>query len=337
MVSDLQPRLDRHGAGRRAGAKADHHHVLLVRRQQRREVAEHPLQPHVLRLARRLHLAGVVIVQHAVRQPRHRDRRHHPFALVDDLVGLAHARRRVAAVGNQQARHFVHAADQQRADADHHGDQHHAGNLRPEAFVLRRRLSATDRLEHQQPGHHADDDEHLLRVLAADPRHEQQAGAQRADDGADGVGRIDAADQTRGILSARRDRRQRQREARAPQDRGGQHGPQAAHQIELQREPRIARNRRIDRPVRQRLRQHVGAPGNRRAERAADTTRRRRGAAPGSAPATTRWCCRCPRPTRNAARISENVYVVAPKSSDRIRVQMTSAASAVIPDSAIAT
>ena len=41
-----------------------------------------------------------------------------------------------------------------------------------------------------------------------------------------------------------------------------------------------------------------------------------------------------PMPVRNTARISENVYVVAPKRSDRLRVQSTSAASAVIPDSA---
>ena len=55
-----------------------------MRRHQRRQVAEHPLQAHVLRLARRLHLAGVVIVQHAARQARHRDRRVQPFADVDD-------------------------------------------------------------------------------------------------------------------------------------------------------------------------------------------------------------------------------------------------------------
>jgi hypothetical protein len=34
-------------------------------------MAEHALQPHVLRLARRLHLAGVVIVEHAIRELRH--------------------------------------------------------------------------------------------------------------------------------------------------------------------------------------------------------------------------------------------------------------------------
>ena len=38
-----------------------------LRRHERRQVAEHPLQAHVLRLARRLHLAGVVIVEDAVR------------------------------------------------------------------------------------------------------------------------------------------------------------------------------------------------------------------------------------------------------------------------------
>ena len=44
-----------------------------------------------------------------------------------------------------------------------------------------------------------------------------------------------------------------------------------------------------------------------------------------------------PRPKRNTARISEKVYVVAPKSSERSRVQTTSAASAVKPDSAMTT
>src|SRR5439155_24350365 len=44
-----------------------------------------------------------------------------------------------------------------------------------------------------------------------------------------------------------------------------------------------------------------------------------------------------PRPIKNTARIRENVYTVAPKSSERRRVHTTSAASAVIPDSAIVT
>src|SRR5581483_12496734 len=43
------------------------------------------------------------------------------------------------------------------------------------------------------------------------------------------------------------------------------------------------------------------------------------------------------RPTRNTARISAKVYTVAPKCSDSSRVHTTSDASAVIPDSAMAT
>ena len=42
-----------------------------------------------------------------------------------------------------------------------------------------------------------------------------------------------------------------------------------------------------------------------------------------------------PSPKRNTARISENVYVVAPNNNERSRVQTTSAASAVKPDNAI--
>src|SRR5262245_4690653 len=44
-----------------------------------------------------------------------------------------------------------------------------------------------------------------------------------------------------------------------------------------------------------------------------------------------------PSPNRNTARMRENVYVLAPKRSDSIRVQITSAARAVMPDSAITT
>ena len=50
-----------------------------------------------------------------------------------------------------------------------------------------------------------------------------------------------------------------------------------------------------------------------------------------------RRCSRCRVRARNAARISENVYVVAPSSSDNRRVHTASAASAVAPDSPIAT
>ena len=63
-----------------------------VRGHERRQVAEHPLQPHVLRLARRLDLAGVVIVAHAVLALRHGDGGVPALADVDD-VGLPQLRR----------------------------------------------------------------------------------------------------------------------------------------------------------------------------------------------------------------------------------------------------
>ena len=63
--------IDRHRAGRDAGAAADHDDGFGLFRHERGEMAEHPLQPHVLRLARRLHLAGVVVVADAVRALRH--------------------------------------------------------------------------------------------------------------------------------------------------------------------------------------------------------------------------------------------------------------------------
>ena len=44
-----------------------------------------------------------------------------------------------------------------------------------------------------------------------------------------------------------------------------------------------------------------------------------------------------PSPVRNTARISENVYVVAPNCSDKTLVHITSLASAVRPEIAIAT
>ena len=44
-----------------------------------------------------------------------------------------------------------------------------------------------------------------------------------------------------------------------------------------------------------------------------------------------------PSPNRNTARISANVYTVAPNTSESIRVHTTSHASAVMPESAIAT
>ena len=66
----LDGRVDADGAGRDAGAEADHEHVARPLGNERRQMAEHALQAHVLRVRRRLRLAGVVVGQRAVSAPR---------------------------------------------------------------------------------------------------------------------------------------------------------------------------------------------------------------------------------------------------------------------------
>ena len=63
----LDARMQHERSRRHAGAEADDQHRLRIVVEQRRDVAEHALQSHVLRLARRLDLAGDVEVAHAVR------------------------------------------------------------------------------------------------------------------------------------------------------------------------------------------------------------------------------------------------------------------------------
>ena len=252
--------IDRHRAGRDAGAAADDEHRPRMRRDQRRQVAEHALQAHVLRLARRLHLAGVVIVEHAVRQPRHGDRRVPALADVDD-VGLADARRGVAAVADEQPRHgrgrCARAAPRRRPRATS------SANCQPRSGADPRRRTTGASISSAASAEMTISN--CSRELAAEPGDEH-AGAERADDRADGVRGVDAADQPRGILPGRGDRGERQRKARAPENRRRQHGPEAAREIELEVEPDVARDRRVDRPVRQRLGEHVRRPRDRGAE-----------------------------------------------------------------------
>jgi hypothetical protein len=122
----LDGRIDRDGPGGHAGAAANHHDRLRVRRHQRREVPEHALQPHVLRLARGLNLAGVVIVADAVRPLRDGDRGVPSLADVDD-VRLTKLRRGIAAIRDQDARHRMHADRQEAGNSggNGHGDHRH--------------------------------------------------------------------------------------------------------------------------------------------------------------------------------------------------------------------
>ena len=124
-----------------------------------------------------------------------------------------------------------------------------------------------DRLQNQKRREPGDDDENLLGVLAAKPRDQDQARRQRADDRTDRVRSVDATHEAGGILTVGSHGRERQRKARAPQDRRRQHGPHRAHEIELEVEPGIRRQRRIDGPPRERLGAHVRRPGNRAAEK----------------------------------------------------------------------
>ena len=138
MVSFFDRRIDRDRAGGHAGAAADDQRVVRILRDQRRQVAEHPLQAHVLRFARRLHLAGVVIVEHAVATARDRHRGVPAFAHVDDL-SLADAGRGVAAVGDEDRRERRCTVLRQEHGAGHRGgEQQRAGKLH--AALLRVRF-----------------------------------------------------------------------------------------------------------------------------------------------------------------------------------------------------
>ena len=102
-------------------------------------------------------------------------------------------------------------------------------------------------------GRRGQPDQHPLGAGRADRGDQHQAKHQGARDGAERVGRINATDEPPGIMPAGSDRGERQREARSPQARRRQDGPEAAHQVELQGVPGARRQRRDDRPVGERL------------------------------------------------------------------------------------
>ena len=66
----LQSWLNAHRARRNACAATDHENPVRILGDQRREMSEHPLQPHVRGVARCLDLSGVVIIPNTVRQIR---------------------------------------------------------------------------------------------------------------------------------------------------------------------------------------------------------------------------------------------------------------------------
>ncbi len=96
-----------------------------------------------------------------------------------------------------------------------------------------------------------------------------------------------------GILPRCRGRREGQWEARAPQNRAGQHHPEGAHEIELKVEDQVAGNRRIDRPERQRRIRLIARPRERQAQAELTPAQRRTGHWRRCEPAPTPACCRC--------------------------------------------
>ena len=149
----------------------------------------------------------------------------------------------------------------------------------------------------------------------------------------------------RGVHACRRvapdpSRRARRRRAPAGSSRPrasppGSTDPQAAHEIDLERGRRRRRQARADRPVRKHARSSSTRPTRSPPSAAAGRRRARARMLRPCARSTEPTLLPMPSPMRNAARMSENVYVVAPSSSDSRRVQTTSAASAVAPESAI--
>ena len=141
-----------------------------------------------------------------------------------------------------------------------------------------------------------------LRAHAGNQNHAER---QSSDNRAACVGRIDARNRPCRVVITRSHSRQRQRKTRAPQQCRGQDGPNRAHQINLESEPRAGGKLRIDGPVRNRLGEHEGSPGNGRSEQQlaiADGCLRPHDTRQQGSPAAA-----VPNPTRNTAKIMENV------------------------------
>ena len=147
-----------------------------------------------------------------------------------------------------------------------------------------------------------------LRLLGADPGHQDQAHTQRSDNRAEGVGRVDAADNASGIFFRRRHRGgRRARSGKLAPHRiaGGRiaHRQRAIsswkmnHGLECQQ--------RIDGPVRQRIRDHVRCPGESDGEQSLAAAQRQPGPHSPRQP-RSRPKLPIPMPIRKTARIIEN-------------------------------
>jgi hypothetical protein len=84
-------------------------------------MTQHPLQPHVLWFARSLHLAGVVVIEHAVGEARDGHRGVHPFPDEDEVAVTVLPDGRQATIADQQRGYRDDGADEpDRQSSSHH-------------------------------------------------------------------------------------------------------------------------------------------------------------------------------------------------------------------------
>ena len=234
----LHRRVLRERPGRHARAAAHDEHGLRVRMKQRRHMAEHALQAHVGDQRGGLSLARDVKAADAVAPLRDLDGGVEALADVEAggrVIGVG----KLTPVGDE-----LPGQDGDAADEDHDGqgpDGHQAGQPGLAGGSGRAALEEDNQRAHERERH-----QNLLGVLRTDPRDRDEARAERAGDGPDGVCRVGEADDAAGIVPGADHGREGQREARAPEAGRGENRPGAAHEVELQQVSRLLREANED-------------------------------------------------------------------------------------------
>src|SRR5262249_24915407 len=117
----FEPRFDTYSTSRHTCATSDDQNLVRIFWNQCSQMAEHPLEPHICWIARRLNLTGVVIVADTIRQVGHRDGRRHTFSHVYGLIRST-ADRGETTVLNQPCRQRMNRCDGQFRITSHEED-----------------------------------------------------------------------------------------------------------------------------------------------------------------------------------------------------------------------
>ena len=244
----LNPGVAGEGAGGDARAKADAEHGFRIRVQQGGQVANHALQLHVENLGGGFHVAVDVHVDGAVVPARDGDRGVAAFLRIEN-GGIAFVDGHAAAIGDEFAGDGIHAPGNAGAEEKDHADECPGA----EGFLHHRD-------DGDETAQDRDDEQQLFGLLRADAGDENEADQQRSDDAAESVCGVNASGGAAGILTGARDGGAGERETRAPEERGGQDGPDAALQIELVHVPGVGGEQDIVLPVRERVDDGPGSP-----------------------------------------------------------------------------